>query len=199
MVELKTFGKWSTTGIKVNDPGLIDFISLKPVFVPRTGARYAKNKFYKSKISIVERLINKLMIAGHKGKKHKISSSTLSGKAMQSYKLVKEALSIIEGQTKKNPIEILVRAVEKAAPREEIVSIEYGGARYPKAVECAPQRRIDVALRYMVQGAYSKSFNSKRKFSETLAEEITNASNSSSASNAIARKLELERQADTSR
>ena len=199
MVELKTFGKWSMAGIKVQDPGLIDFITLKPIYVPRTGARYAKQKFYKSKISIVERLINKLIIAGHKGKKHKISSSTLSGKAAQSYTIVKNALSRIEQQTKQNPVAVLVSAVENAAPREEIVSIEYGGARYPKAVECAPQRRIDVALRYMVQGAYQKSFNSKRKSFETLAEEIINASKSSSSSNAIGRKLELERQADSSR
>jgi len=199
MVELKTFGKWSMAGVKVNDPGLVDFITVKPVFVPRTGARYAKNRFYKSKISIIERLMNKLMVAGHKSKKHKITSYTLSGKAMQSYKLVKDALSIIEGKTKQNPVEVLVKAVENAAPREEIVSIEYGGARYPKAVECAPQRRIDVALRYIVQGSYQKSFNSKKNAAETLAEEIINAANSSSASNAISRKLDLERQADTSR
>ncbi len=198
-MEIKTFGKWSTEGIKVNDAGLADFISVKPVLVPRTGARYAKRRFYKSKISIVERLINKLMIAGHKGKKHRITSYTLSGKAMQSYAIVKGAFSLIEEKTKSNPIEVFVRAVENAAPREEIVSIEYGGARYPKAVDCSPQRRIDVALRYMVQGAYSKSFNSKRKATETLAEEIMDAAALKSSSNAITKKLEVERQADTSR
>lgn len=199
MVDIKLFGKWSTEGIKVKDPGLIDFITLKPVFVPRSGARYAKQKFYKSKIPIVERLMNKLMIPGHKGKKHRITSYPLSGKAMQAYTIIIEMLSIIETNTKQNPVEVLVRAIENAAPREEIVSIEYGGARYPKAVDCSPQRRIDVALRYMVQGAYSKAFNTKRKTSETLAEEIMNAYKSSAASNAIARKLEIERQADTSR
>jgi small subunit ribosomal protein S7 len=198
-MEIKTFGKWGMEGIEVKDPGLVDFISLKPVFVPRTGARYARKRFYKSKTSIVERLINKLMIAGHKSKKHKITSYTLSGKSMQGYKIVKDTLSIIEEKTKQNPIGILVRAIENAAPREEIVSIEYGGARYPKAVECSPQRRIDVALRYMVQGSYQKSFNSKKGASEALAEEIMNAANSSSASNAISRKLDIERQADTSR
>ena len=199
MDEIKTFGKWSTAGIKVNDPGLVDFITLRPTLVPRTGARYAKQKFYKSKIPIVERLINKLMIPGHKGKKHRIMSYTLSGKAMQSYRIVRDTLSGIEKETGKNPIEIFVRALENAAPREEIVSIEYGGARYPKAVDCAPQRRIDITLRYMVQGAYAKSFNSKRTLSETLAEEIINASRRSGNSNAIARKLEIERQADASR
>ncbi len=186
-------------GIKVNDAGLADFITLKPIVVPKTGARYAKQRFYKSKASIVERLINKLMTAGHKGKKHRITSYTLSGKAMQSYAIVKDAFSIIEEKTKSNPIELFVKAVENAAPREEIVSIEYGGARYPKAVDCSPQRRIDVVLRYMVQGAYHKSFNSKKKAAETLAEEIMDAASLKSSSNAITKKLEVERQADTSR
>lgn len=198
-MEIKTFGKWSMEGIKVNDAGLVDFITLRPIIVPKTGARYAKQRFYKSKTPIVERLINKLMIAGHKGKKHRITSYTLSGKAMQSYDMVKRAFSIIEEKTKSNPIEVFVKAVENAAPREEIVSIEYGGARYPKAVDCSPQRRIDVALRYMVQGAYHKSFNSKKKAAETLAEEIMDAASLKSSSNAITKKLEVERQADTSR
>jgi len=199
MIEIKTFGKWSTQDIKVKDPGLIDFISIKPVLVPRTGARYSKQKFYKSKISIVERLMNKLMIPGHKGKKHKISSGSLSGKAMTSYNIVLKTLSIVESNTKQNPIEVFVKAIENAAPREEIISIEYGGARYPKAVDCSPQRRIDLALRYMVQGSYAKSFNSKRTTAETLAEEIISASKSNGASNAVAKKLEIERQADSSR
>src|SRR3989338_5752162 len=98
-MELKTFGKWSMQGIKVNDPGLADFIALKPVFVPRTGAHYAKQKFYKSKTPIVERLINKLMVAGHKGKKHRITSYPHSGKAMQSSGIVERALGIIEAKT----------------------------------------------------------------------------------------------------
>ena len=92
-----------------------------------------------------------------------------------------------------------VRAVENAAPREEINTIQYGGARYPQAVECGPQRRIDLALRLMVQGAYGKSFGTKRKIEDTLAEEILLAFQADTKSNAVAKKLELERQADASR
>ena len=84
-------------------------------------------------------------------------------------------------------------------PREEILTIEYGGARYPKAVECAPQRRIDVALRLMVQGSYHKSFNTKKSIVDTLVDEIYNAYTLSMTSNAIAKKNEMERQADSSR
>lgn len=196
---VKMFGKWSMEGITVKDPGLANYISVKPVFVPRTGARYAKLKFYKSKISIVERLMNKLMVAGHRGKKHTITSYTMSGKAAQAFKLVSYVLDALEQRTKQNPVKVLVEAVESAAPREEIVSIEYGGARYPKAVDCSPQRRVDLSLRYFVQGSMAKSFNNKKTFSEALAEEIINAFSRSPSSQAISKKLELERQAESSR
>ncbi|MBD3204189.1 30S ribosomal protein S7 [Candidatus Woesearchaeota archaeon] len=199
MAALKVFNKWEISGLTVNDPGLVKYISLEPKIVPKTGARYASQRFHKSKIFILERLMNKLMVAGHKGKKHKVSSGRNTGKANQIYNLVKEALEIIEQRTKKNPIEVFLRALENAAPREEIITIEYGGARYPKSVEISPQRRIDLALRYMAQGAYHSSFNRKKESVYALVEEILAAYNIDSSSNAISKKFELERQADSSK
>jgi small subunit ribosomal protein S7 len=196
---IKAFNRWDTEGIKVVDKGLVSYICLEPKIVPKTGARYAGFRFHKSKVFIVERLINKVMVPGHKSKKHFKTSSHITGKASTAYEIIKKAFSIIERNTKQNPIEVFVRALENAAPREEIITIEYGGARYPKAVECAPQRRIDTALRYFTQGAYQKSFNSKKAIEECLADEIINAYNLSQNSAAISKKLELERQADASR
>ena len=115
------------------------------------------------------------------------------------YDIVENAFRMIEKQTKENPVKVFVKALENASQREEIITIEYGGARYPKAVECAPQRRIDLALKNMAQGAYHRSFNSKKSIESCLTDEIINAYNLSQASNAIARKFEVERQADSSR
>src|SRR3989339_643626 len=172
---IKAFDKWSTEGIQVQDKGLQNYMTLEPKIVPRTGARYAGNKFHKSKTFIIERLMNKVMIPGHKNKKHFKTSYPMTGKALTAYKVIKQVLIKIESATKQNPIGVVVRAIENAATREEIVTIEYGGARYPKAVECAPQRRIDLALRYMTQGAYAKSFNTKKGITNTLADEIISA------------------------
>ncbi len=193
------FNTWSTEGIVVEDPGLKEYITLQPMLVPKTGARYAGKDFHKSKTFIVERLINKLMVPGHKGKKHFKTSGHITGKAQNAYSTVFEMLKKLEEKTKHSPIEVFVKAVENAAPREEIITIEYGGARYPKAVECSPQRRVDIALRYFVQGAYHKSFNSKRSLVDCLTDEILNAYNLSGNSFAISKKLEIERQADASR
>lgn len=199
MSEIKAFNKWSLQEVKVEDPGLVRYINLEPKIMPKTGGRNIGTRFHKSKNFIVERLINKVMVPGHKGKKHKISSSHTTGKGHKAYNIVEKALMIVEQKTNKNPIAVLVKSIEKAAPREEILTITYGGAKYPKAVECAPQRRVDIVLRLFVQGAYQKSFNSKKSISAALADEILAAHDVSASSNAIQKKHELERQADSAR
>ncbi len=198
-MSILVFNRWAMEGITIEDKGLQRYISLVPRYVPRSGARYAGNRFHKSRISIVERLINKIMIPGHKSKKHWRSSGRCTGKSANAYAAVEDAFEIIEKKTNKNPIEVFVKAVENGAPREEIITIEYGGARYPKAVECAPQRRVDVALKYLVQGSYAKCFKSRKTLATALAEEIINAANLSQLAQVIAKKLEAERQADSSR
>jgi len=199
-MSIKIFNKWDTSMIKVEDSGLKRYINLQPIVVPRTAGRQAKYRFYKSTaVNIVERLMNKLQVPGHRGKKHFRTSGHCTGKAARLYKTVFNALLLIEKQLNKNPIEILVKAVENAAPREEITTIEYGGARYPQAVECAPQRRVDFALRMFVQGAYTKCFNTKIKLENALSDEIIKAYNLDQSSVAIAKKLELEKQADSAR
>ena len=199
MDKILAFGKWDCTQIKVEDPGLAPYINTNPMIVHKTGARYAGNKFYKSKIFIVERLINKLMVPGHRSKKHKITSRQCNGKGATTYKLVQDAFTIVEAKLNKNPVEVFVKAVENAAPREEVIAIEYGGARYPKALECAPQRRVDLVLRQMTQGAFQKTFNARKSAAQALADEIMNAYLMQATSASISKKLELERQADAAR
>ena len=199
MVKFKLFNKWDTSNVAVNDPGLKAYVSLDVVLVPKNCGRNVQNRFWKSKNHIVERLMNKLQVPGHKGKKHYRTSSHCTGKWIHVYKTVKKSFEVIEQQTKENPVQIFVKALENASPREEITTIEYGGARYPQSVDCAPQRRVDIALRNFVVGAYSKSFGKKTKLSNALADEILLAYKNDHGSQAISKKLELERQADSAR
>jgi small subunit ribosomal protein S7 len=199
MVEIKFFNRWTTEGVKVEDVGLQKYMAIDCKIMPKTGARYAGNRFHKSQTFIVERLASKLMSSGHKSKKHFMSSGHNTGKKSQALKIVEKALAKAETKLGKNPLAVLVKAIENAAPREEVIAIEYGGARYPKAVDVAPQRRIDIALRYMTQGAYGRSFNKKMKIEDALAEEIIQAFQCSAKSNAVAKKKDLERQAASSK
>ncbi len=198
-MDIKLFNRWSVEGIRVQDRGLAPYITLLPKIMPKTGARYAGNRFHKSNVFIVERLATKLMSSGHKGKKHFLSSGHNTGKKGAVLDIVERAMAKAEAKLKKNPVEVLVKAIENAAPREEVIAIEYGGARYPKSVEVSPQRRIDLVLRGFTQGAYARSFNKKMKIADALAEEIIAAYQSSGKSSALSRKRDMERQAASSK
>jgi len=195
---LKLFGRWSFD-VEVKDPGLKPYINLTPVYTPYTAGRTIKKQFWKSKKNIVERLVGKLMVPGHKGKKHYWSSKRLPGMLPTQWNIVLKAFEIVERKTNKNPIEVLVRAIEASAPCEGITTIEYGGVRYPKAADMAPQRRIDLALRWIVQGAFLASRKNKSHMAEALAEELIATAAHDPKANGLAKKAELERQAAGSR
>jgi small subunit ribosomal protein S7 len=200
MVEIKLFNRWTFEGIKVNDPGLKPYINLDPVIVPSTGGKFSQKKFGKSKVNIVERFVNKLMVPGHRGKKHLISSGRTTGKNQTIIKIIKEVFDKIEKETKKNPIEILVGALENASLREEISSYQIGGTIVRKAVVTSPQRRVDSALSIIVQSSYRKSFGNKITMADALVDEIIHAyKNDSSNSFAIKEKERIEREASGAR
>ncbi|MEM7826191.1 MAG: 30S ribosomal protein S7 [Candidatus Aenigmatarchaeota archaeon] len=200
MGEIKIFGKWSTEGIEVKDPGLKRYINLQPFLIPKTDGRYSTKQFHESKMSIVERLINKLRVPGHKGKKHVLSSGRCVSKTLTHYKIVKEAFERIEKQTGKNPIAVLVAAIENAALREEITAYQLGGIIVRRAVVTSPKRRVDIALGNIVRAAYRKSFNKKISMAEALAEEIIAAyNNDATKSEAIRERERIEREAEGAR
>jgi small subunit ribosomal protein S7 len=113
--------------------------------------------------------------------------------------IVISALKLIEKKTGKNPVEVLVRAIENSSPRDEITVIEYGGARYPQAVDVSPLRRVNLSLRWIVHGASDRAFNKKKTLVEGLVEEIILASEGSGDSFAYRKKNESEKQADSAR
>jgi len=198
MEGLKVFDLYETDSIVVNDPGLKRVINVKPKLVLKSHGK-AKGNFSKMKVNIVERLANLVAVPGHRGKKHKMMTCRASGKFTKNMKIVLAAFKTIEEKTKQNPIQVLVTAVEKASPREEVTTIEYGGAKYPQAVDCSPSRRIALTLRLIVHGAYDKSFGKKAKIEDTLANEIILASNGSGDSAAVQKKNEMEKSANAAR
>lgn len=194
----KIFDLYGVEGISVVDVGLRDVVNLTPKLVLKNCGRNVQ-KFGQTKVNIVERLINKLAVAGHRGKKHKIILGNSSGKYSKNAMIVLEAFKMIEKKTGKNPIEILVKAVENAAPRDETTVIEYGGARYPQAVDVSPMRRINIALKHIIHGSSDKAFGKKKNISQALADEIILASEGNQESFAVKKRIEAERQADSAR
>lgn len=200
MSEMKLFGRWDTEGIQIRDRGLERYINITPIIVPKTGGRNATQQFHKSHMPIVERLINKIMVPGHRSKKHIISSGRVVGKYLTAYNIVKNAFERVEEVTKKNPVEVLVHAIENSATREEIAGYQVGGMIVRRAVITSPQRRVDLALKIFAQTSYRRSFGKKETMTGALAEEIIAAyNNDASKSEAIKERERIERESEGAR
>ena len=198
MVNMKIFGLWDISEVSVVDPGLKRVINLDDKLLLKSHGRIKYDQA-KTKVNVIERIINLLQVPGSRGKKHRIITSWITGKQQKTTMIVIDALKIVEQQTKQNPLAVLIKAIENASPRDEVTAIEYGGARYPQAVDVSPRRRLNLTLRFIVNGAYDKAFNKKATITESLAKEIISAANNSGDSYAISKKNDIEKQADAAR
>ncbi len=188
MAEFRIFGKYPVDDVVVNDPGLVKYINLDARLVLHTHGRHVKKHLGKTQVNIVERLINNMM-----------RTEKYTGKKMSAYRVVKEAFEIIEKRTKQNPVQVLVNAIVNAAPREEVTRLKMAGIAVPKAVDVAPSRRVDIALRNIALGAVNASFRNTKSAAECLADEIIKASRNDVSSYAVSKKEEIERVAASAR
>ncbi len=193
---LLLFRKWDLSGIEIQDPGLKTAISLRKMIIPLTFGRSALKRFNKIDVNIVERLTNKIM---HFGKKYAKNTGRMAGKKIRVFNTVKAALEIIHLKTGKNPVEVLVRAVEHSAPNEDTTRIVYGGTVYHVSVDVSPLRRVDLALRFIAESVRDATFSNPKAMEEHLAEQLILAANNDPASPSVKKKYELERIAQASR
>jgi len=194
----KVFDLYDVSAIEIKDPALKPYINVNGKLLLKSHGRN-QEKFAMTKVNVIERLACHLGVPGHVGKKQKTITNWASGKYNKNMSTVLEVLKLIENKTKKNPVQVLVAAIENGSPRDEITVIEHAGARYPQAVDCSPYRRVNLALRWFVQGAYAKAFGKKQKMADTLANEIIKASEGSMDSTACSKRNEAEKQADSAR
>ncbi|MEZ3144339.1 30S ribosomal protein S7 [Halobaculum sp. MBLA0143] len=180
------FGEWDVSEIEYDDPSTRDYITVTPI--AHTMGRHADKQFQKSELSVVERLINRLM-----------QTDENTGKKQQATRIVKDAFDEIHSREDENPIQTLVTAVENAAPREETVRLKYGGISVPKAVDVAPQRRVDQALKFIADGVQSGSYKTTTDVSTVLAEQLIGAASNDVNTYAINQKEENERVAAAAR
>jgi len=182
------FGKWDSSEVTCEDPGLAPYVNLQTVGTPHTGGRHANAWMGKSKLSVVERFINGLMRSGRNG-----------GKKQYAAKAFDDALDVIHSRTGENPLQALVDAITQSAPMEEVTRIKFGAVSQPKAVDSAPSRRLDVAIRNLCKGSISATFKTTRTLTDGIVNEIMKAKDGDVASFAVAKKEEVQRIASSAR
>ncbi len=182
------FGKFSFEGVEVHDPGLLPYLYLHPVYAPHTEGRLCGRPFLKTHMHLVERLANHLMKGGK-----------FTGKKQKALATIRKAFEDLAKKDGKNPLQMLVDAVENAAPREEVTRLQFGGISVPRAVDASPARRLNVAIRNVALGAIQASRKSTKAIEACLAEEIRLAAKGDLTSFAVGRKEEVERVAQSAR
>jgi small subunit ribosomal protein S7 len=196
------FGKWDPEEVVIKDLGLANYINLETKEVPHTFGVTANKKFGSIKVNIVERFINKLMRSGQ-GKK-KLGGKIIRGRKSTGMKLmimgnVEEAFEIIHAKTKQNPIQVLVAAVEKSAPNEDVTRLRKGGISFTESVDVAPTVKLSESLKNLSLAIFASTFGSKKPFAQAIADELILASEGDNKGYAIKRKDEIERIAKSSR
>ena len=128
---------------------------------------------------LVQQVINKVMT---------------SGKKSIAERKVYDALAIVGERTGRSPVEVLDEAVKQLTPVLEVRSRRVGGATYQVPVEVRPQRRVSLAMRWLVQHARARP---EKSMIERLAGEILDAANSRGG--AIKKKEDTHRMAEANK
>jgi len=133
----------------------------------------------KFKDRLVAKMTNTVMLGGEKA----IAEGIVYG-----------AFDIIQERQKEDPLEVFRRALDNVKPKVEVKSRRVGGATYQVPVEVRPERRVSLAMRWLV--SYSRS-RGEKSMMERLANELAEASQG--RGNAVKKKEDTHKMADANK
>lgn len=123
-----------------------------------------------------------------------INQIMLDGKKSVARRIFYDAMDIIKEKTKKNSLEVFNQAMENVMPVLEVKSRRVGGASYQIPVEVLPERRVTLAMRWIISFSRNKT---GRPFSESLASELLDASQGAGVS--VKKKEDTHRMAEANK
>jgi len=135
-----------------------------------------------------DRLYNDVVVAQF------INKVMKKGKKLIAQKLVYRAFEAVKEKTKKNPLEIFKQAIENASPLLEVKPKRIGGATYQVPVEVKGERRLALAIKWILEGARAKK---GKPMSEKLSQEIIDAANNTGG--AVKKKQDTHRMAEANK
>ncbi|MGD8603187.1 MAG: 30S ribosomal protein S7 [Anaerolineales bacterium] len=116
------------------------------------------------------------------------------GKKSTANRILYTAFDQIQERTGKDPVEVFEQALNNVSPILEVKPRRVGGATYQVPVEVAPDRRLSLAIRWILAAARSRGGKS---MAERLASELMDAANETGA--AMKRREEVHRMAEANR
>lgn len=116
------------------------------------------------------------------------------GKKTVAMKIVYNALDLAAKKLNKPSIEIFEQALQNAGPNMELKSRRIGGANYQVPIEVRPERKIALAMRWIIDSARSQK---GKAMAEKLSEELANAYNNTGG--AVKKKVDTHRMAEANK
>lgn len=123
-----------------------------------------------------------------------INRIMLNGKKSTVTRHIYKAIELIAEKTGKEGIEVFETALKNVSPMMEVRPRRVGGATYQVPMEVAPERRVTLAMRWIINASRARSGKS---FSEKLAGELMDAAENQGAS--IRRREETHKMAEANR
>ena len=118
----------------------------------------------------------------------------LSGKKAVAEGIVYGAFDVIQARFKEDPLEVFRKALDNVKPKVEVKSRRVGGATYQVPVEVRPDRRVSLAMRWIV--TYSRN-RGEKSMAERLAAELYEASQGRGS--AVKKKEDTHKMADANK
>ena len=103
-----------------------------------------------------------------------ISLTIIAGNKATCTKVIYEAMDKLKAKTDKDPLEVLLKALENVKPVVEVKSRRVGGATYQVPVEIRDSRREALAMRWIIEAARNRSGHG---MADTLSAELLDAFN----------------------
>ena len=116
------------------------------------------------------------------------------GKKSTAERIMYDALTRMEQQTNRNPLDIFDQAIRNATPSMEVKPRRVGGATYQVPVEIRADRRMALAIRWLLRSARSRG---GRSMAEKLSAELLDAASGQGAT--IKRREDTHRMAEANR
>lgn len=117
-----------------------------------------------------------------------------NGKRSTAVRIIYRALELAAERAKKEPMEVFESALKNVGPQIEVKPRRVGGATYQVPVEVGPERRLSLAMRWIIQAARARGGKS---MAEKLAGELLDAANNTGA--AIKKREETHKMAEANR
>ena len=123
-----------------------------------------------------------------------INKLTDDGKKSKAERILYGAFDVIEDKTKAEPMKTFKKAIENIKPILEVKFRRVGGATYQVPVEVRPERKLSLALRWLVKNSRSRT---EKSMVEKLAGELIDAANSKGGS--VKKKEETHKMAEANK